>query len=57
MENLEDVCKPAGQVLKDFDEMMELIKPYLPPKMIIREPKPAPYQPTETIPYTEKRKF
>ena len=41
MNNLE---KSAGQNLEDFKKIMKELKPYLPPKMIIKEPKPQPYK-------------
>lgn len=34
----------ARQTLEDFKKMMKEIKPYLPPRMRIIDPKPQPYR-------------
>ena len=39
---MKTIEKSAGQILKDFDKMMEEIKPYLPPPTRIFESKPQP---------------
>ena len=48
--------KSAGQTLKEFDKMMEELKPYLPPPTIILHPKPQPYRIDDgTLPLPNKR--